>query len=219
MKKALSVVLAIVLAFSAFAFTAFAEEATVSKTEALVNSVLANKEFSADIVLGDSINSQFGDLQLSDITVYAKNNKLAAKCKVFGFLSAKIIIADNSAVLYLTALPFISFNLGDLGIDISADNLWNTVKDYLDFDAAKLTTSTDAEYYIEKFDFSYSDYAGFTADFVFSGDSIKSVELIDNGETVISVENISFTVDDSVFKAPGGFDLMAILEKIFAVFG
>lgn len=214
MKKALSIVLALVLALSAFGFAAFAEEATVSKTEALVNSVLTNKEFSADVVLGDKISNEFGGLDLSDITVYAKSDKLAAKCKLFGFLGAKIVVADGSAVLYLTALPFVQLELADF----SVNDLWTAIGEYLDFDAAELTTSTDDKYYIEKFDISPSEYDKVVINSVFDGDSIKSVELIQNGETLISLENISFTVKDSELKAPGGFDLMAILEKLFDIF-
>lgn len=214
MKKALSIVLALVLALSAFGFAAFAEEATVSKTEALVDSVLTNKEFSADVVLGDKISSELGGLELSDITVYAKGDKLAAKCKLFGFLGAKIVVADGSAVLYLTALPFVQLELADF----SVNELWTSIGEYLDFDDAVLTTSTDDKYYIEKFDISPSEYDEILINSVFEGDSIKSVELIQNGETLISLKNISFTVKDSELKAPGGFDLMAILEKLFDLF-
>lgn len=221
MKKVLSITLALILAFSAFAFTAFAEEATVSKTETLVNSVLANKEFSADIVLGEDAEQELEALGTSKVTVYAKDNKLAAECKLYGFIGAKIIVSDNSAVLYLTALPFIHYDIGDLGIDvdISDGKLWDAIDDYLDFDTVKLTTSTDNEYYIESFDISSSQSGDFAFNSVFNGDNIKSVELIDkDGKQLLSLENISFSVDDSVFKAPGGFDLMAIIEKLFSFF-
>ncbi len=220
MKKVLSIALALILAFSAFAFTAFAEEANISKTETLVNSVLANKEFSADVVLGEDMAQELAALGTSKVTVYAKDNKLAAECKLYGFIGAKIIVSDNSAVLYLTALPFIHYELGDFGINISDGKLWDTIDDALDFDTVKLTTSANDEYYFERFDISSAQVGDFAINSVFSGDNIKSVELIDkDGKELLSLENISFTVDDSEFNAPGGFDLMAIIEKLFSFFG
>ena len=94
MKKTLSIILALIIAFSTFAFGASAAE--TNKTEALFAKINDAKEVSVTLRAGDV--NLFGFLRTSATdTVYIKGNKLRNKsCSVNFLLQSRPMFLSNS---------------------------------------------------------------------------------------------------------------------------
>ena len=122
MKKLISVVLAVVIALSAFMVTAYASD---TKTQGFIDDVVDTKsiciEFDDDAL--NSYSIPFQDLKLYIKSFDAEDGstqlKIAATAKLF-FFNVKLLLVDGEVYAYL---PFVSFCVSDMlggSIDFSA---------------------------------------------------------------------------------------------------
>lgn len=215
MKKTLSIILAVVIALSTFAFGASAAE--TNKTEALFEKINSAKEVSVTLKAGDV--NLFGFLRTSATdTVYIKDNKVAYEYNA-GFLSARAIYDGDNIYGILPFLPFFYVKLD--GSVIGEPDLWGLLGGASDITLGVLRylksdneTVDGVEYYVEEFD----DRAQVTSKFYYVGDTLKMLKVTDAQTGSIQYtyfENISFTVDDSVFAIPAdAFDLTVLLKGL-----
>lgn len=163
MKKVLSVILAVIIAVSAFAMTAFAD---ATKTDAIINEILETRSIS---ITFDNESLEKYAIPFRDITACAKvyknadgskDVKVAANAKLL-FFDVKLLLTDGEIYAYL---PLVSFCVSDFfggSIDFSrfADSI-DSMIDLLNsdvFDCLKLKSAGEkdtTEYgkvYVEEF--------------------------------------------------------------------
>lgn len=217
MKKTISIILAFVLVLSTFAFGASAAE--TNKTEALFAKLNSAKEVTVTLKAGDV--NLFGFLRMSATdTVYIKDNKVAYEYNA-GFLSARAIYDGDNICGILPMLPFFYVKL-DASV-IGKPDVWSLIEGASNITLGILRylksyneTVDGVEYYVEEFD----DRAQVTSKFYYVGDTLKMLKVTDAQTGSIQYtyfENISFTVDDSVFTVPEyAFDLSILLKGLVA---
>lgn len=217
MKKTLSVILALVLVISTFSFGAFAAE--TNKTETLFEKLNTAKEVSVTLKAGDV--NLFGFLKTSATdTIYIKDNKVAYEYKA-GFISARAIYDGDNIYGIIPELPFFYVKLN--GSAIGQPDVWSLIEGasnitlgVLAYQKSYNETADGVEYYVEEF----NDRAQVTSKFYYVGDTLKMLKVEDAQTGSIQYtyfENISFTVDDSVFTIPeSAYDLTIILKGLIA---
>ena len=204
MKKTLSLLLAAVMLLT-LAMPAFAAN---TKTETLFEQINSKQEVAVTLQAGNGGTD----------SVYIKGNKFAYDYKL-AFLTARIVLVDNTLYGYLPILPFFYVKIDNAGL--ANMDLWQLIKVATGITTAVLNhvkdetvTEDGVTYYVEEF----NDRATVTSRFYYVGDTLKKLVVHDssNGSTqVTNFESISLTVPDSVFAVPGGFDLSPFLAGLF----
>jgi len=219
MKKFFSISLTFAILFvSLFSINAFAEDA-LPKTDALLDRLETATEVSVTIKSGET--KLFGVIPAKITnTVAVKGNTVAYEYSV-GFITARVVTADDGIYAYMPTLPFFYVKMDRNPLE-GAD-IWTLV-----LDAANITqgfiayresyeeTVDGVTYYVEKYD----DREFVTSKFYYEGDTLKMLKVEDSSTDSIQYtyfEDISFDVDDSFFSIPSGAaDLSPILKGIFA---
>lgn len=218
MKKTLSVLVAIILTFSAFSVSAFAAEPT--KTETLFDRIEETKEVAVTFQTGRS--KEFGDSYSPINTVYLKGEKVAYDFNN-GFITLRTLVDGDTLVSYLPNFPLIHMRVKEL---LFGDfDLWSTIKglsdftmDFLVFVKSYETEIDGSTYYVEEF----SDRGSVINSFFYVGDELKILKAQDFAKDTIQYtyfSNVRLTVDESVFEMPKiTFDLTVIFKWFISLF-
>lgn len=202
MRKFLSLILSLLLIFSAFSVTAFADFDT-PKAETTIENI--------DFEKGVSILfSTFSASDFPDSVLYIKGEMLAMETSVEG-INVKLIIKNNLLYIYFADFPF--FYYKEENIDIS------------EYTAIFENINMDAEFsknYQETLDgITYDIEEYITADgellryYIFEG-NLKYAEIISKANdeySHIKLEILSTELDNSIFEPPFfSFDITPILD-------
>lgn len=215
MKKTISIIMSAILILSVFSFNAFAAK---PKTDALLDKLETATEVSVTIRSGETM--LFGVMPATITnTVAVKGNSICYEYNA-GILGARIVANKDGVYGYMPKLPFFYIKL-DFNPLKGAD-VWQLV-----LSAADLTqgftqyiksyneTVDGKTYYVEE----YNDREFVTSKFYYEGDELKMLIVTDSSTGSVQYtyfENISFSVDDSVFEAPLlAFDLTPVLKGFF----
>lgn len=216
MKKVLSILLALIIALSAFSMAAFAADAPKTKTEALLDKLYTATELQVSFTPDKKFAS---DLPMSAMTVYAKGNDIAVDTKL-GFLPVRAVKTGDACYAYSPLLPFAYLSIDSKVIDgiIGNKDIWEYV--HKTVDSARLLLAYvksydekigDETYLVEEF----NDREHVTTKFYYKDDMLKLISVYnDAGKStqVTTINDYSFTVDAAVFKAPAGIDLTKLLK-------
>ncbi len=216
MKKVLSILLALIIALSAFSMAAFAADAPKTKTEALLDKLYTATELQVSFTPDKKFAS---DLPMSAMTVYAKGNDIAVDTKL-GFLPVRAVKTGNACYAYSPLLPFAYLSIDSKVIDgiIGDKDIWEYV--HKTVDSARLLLAYvksydekigDETYLVEEF----NDREHVTTKFYYKDDMLKLINVYndaDKSTQVTTINDYSFTVDAAVFKAPAGIDLTKLLK-------
>ena len=216
MKKVLSILLALIIALSAFSMAAFAADAPKTKTEALLDKLYTATELQVSFTPDKKFAS---DLPMSAMTVYAKGNDIAVDTKL-GFLPVRAVKTGDACYAYSTLLPFAYLSIDSKVIDgiIGDKDIWEYVHQTVD--SARLLLAYvksydekigDETYLVEEF----NDREHVTTKFYYKDDMLKLINVYDDANKstqVTTINDYSFTVDAAVFKAPAGIDLTKLLK-------
>lgn len=210
MKKTISSILvAVFLVVSVFSINAFAE---TTKTDALFDRITNAKELSLTFTAGDTV------LGTSTDTVHVKGNNIAYEYNT-GFLKVMVVLKDGTAYAYLPSFPFFYVKLDNTGIiNIDVWQVINTAfgitKGVLNYVKSYNEDFNGKTYYVEEF----NDRAQVTSKFYYEGDTLKMLSVKDAKTGSIQntlFDSYSFTVSDSIFATPSGFDLSIIFTWLF----
>ena len=216
MKKVLSILLALIIALSAFSMAAFAADVPKTKTEALLDKLYTATELQVSFTPDKKFAS---DLPMSAITVYAKGNDIAVDTKL-GFLPVRAVKTGDACYAYSPLLPFAYLSIDSKVIDgiIGDKDIWEYV--HKTVDSARLLLAYvksydekigDETYLVEEF----NDREHVTTKFYYKDDMLKLINVYndaDKSTQVTTINDYSFTVDAAVFKAPAGIDLTKLLK-------
>ena len=220
MKKVLSILLALIIALSAFSMAAFAADTPKTKTEALLDKLYTATELQVSFTPDKKFAS---DLPMSAMTVYAKGNDIAVDTKL-GFLPVRAVKTGDACYAYSPLLPFAYLSIDSKVIDgiIGDKDIWEYV--HKTVDSARLllayVKSYDEKignetYLVEEF----NDREHVTTKFYYKDDMLKLISVYNESDKttqVFAIDNYSFTVASRIFKAPFGIDLTKLL-KLFGV--
>ncbi len=218
MKKVLSILLALIIALSAFSMAAFAADAPKTKTEALLDKLYTATELQVSFTPDKKFAS---DLPMSAMTVYAKGNDIAVDTKL-GFLPVRAVKTGNACYAYSPLLPFAYLSIDSKVIDgiIGDKDIWEYV--HKTVDSARLLLAYvksydekigDETYLVEEF----NDREHVTTKFYYKDDMLKLINVYNDADKttqVTTINDYSFTVDAAVFKAPAGIDLTKLLKLL-----
>ena len=216
MKKVLSILLALIIALSAFSMAAFAADAPKTKTEALLDKLYTATELQVSFTPDKKFAS---DLPMSAMTVYAKGNDIAVDTKL-GFLPVRAVKTGDACYAYSPLLPFAYLSIDSKVIDgiIGDKDIWEYV--HKTVDSARLLLAYvksydekigDETYLVEEF----NDREHVTTKFYYKDDMLKLINVYDDADKstqVTTINDYSFTVDAAVFKSPAGIDLTKLLK-------
>lgn len=222
MKKIISILLAVIMIFSAMSFTAFASEredekeaaTTTHKTDALLNQVANAKEMQVTVKSGSTA------LGTSQTTYYIKGDKGAYEF-TNGFIKVRAVLVDGTAYAYLTAIPFLYVKLDTGLINIDVSKLIKNAMGITDA-VTVFESETDVEmegvtYHVE----TYNDRAQAKLNFYYQGDTLKILKVTNRTGTLAEstqytyFDSYSFSVDDSVVKVPTGLDVTPLPKTLF----
>ncbi len=216
MKKALSIIIStIILVMSFFSVNAFAADTT--KTEALLDKLNNSKEVAVSLKAGDI--PLFGSNSNASDTIYIKDDMAAYEYNA-GFINVRVVLDGDEIIAFLPTFPFIHVKLESSAL--GSVDIWGLIEE-----ATKITKGVLAyvdtyeeevdsiKYTVEEF----NDRAQVTSKFYYKDDTLKILKVEDKQTNSVQntyFENISFDVDDSIFKLPAiSFDLTPILKGLF----
>ena len=216
MKKVLSILLALIIALSAFSMAAFAADAPKTKTEALLDKLYTATELQVSFTPDKKFAS---DLPMSAMTVYAKGKDLAIDTKL-KFLPVRLVKTGDACYAYSPLLPFAYLSIDSKVIDgiIGDKDIWEYV--HKTVDSARLLLAYvksydekigDETYLVEEF----NDREHVTTKFYYKDDMLKLISVYNESDKttqVFAIDNYSFTVASRIFKAPFGIDLTKLLK-------
>ncbi len=217
MKKAVSLILAVMLAFSLFTVSVFAAD---TKTQTLFDAAEEKKELCVTFRTG--MLPEFGSSYSAVNTVYIKGDKVAYDFDN-GFIEVRTIAQEKSLYSYITNFPFIhmetvELSFGDTDIWEMITTLSNFTMDFLVYQGSYETTIDGTDYYVEEF----NDRGSVVNSFFYVGDELKVLKAQDFAKGTIQYtyfDNVSLTVDDSVFELPAvSFNLTGIMKFILSLF-
>ena len=214
MKKALSIIMSVILIVSVFSLNAFA---ATTKTETLLNNLNEKKEVAVTLTAGDI--PLFGANSDATDTIYIKGDKAAYDYNA-GFINARVVLDDDEIIAFLPALPYVHVKLDSKAI--GSVDIWGIIDEATNvtFGVLQFVKSYEEDvdgktYYVEEF----NDRAQVTSKFYYDGDDLKILKVYDaktNSVQNTYFEDISFEVDDGIFKLPLiSFDMTPILQGLF----
>lgn len=227
MKRLISVCLAIIIALSSVAFTAFAEERT--RTDALMEKIRNADSISIKVGLGGTSE-----------TLTLKGNRFADDFRLLNFIRMRILLAGDKVYFYLPALPFVyaAYDYEDIFLDDE-----DTDPEYRDLLAeyyGKITAREiiEAEYdttlsgitylrtYDETFDgktYVVEEYEREDSNklrFYYIGSELRHFCICksEDGTTYShrDFDGISFDVPDRMVAIPFGIDATPLFDKLLA---
>lgn len=218
MKKIIALILAVILTFSAFGLTAAAY--LDNKTEPFIDKIEETKEVSVTFRTGKS--KEFGDSWSQINTVYIKGEKIAYDFNN-GFFTIRTLVDGDGLVCYFPVFPFIHMKAQEL--PFGNFDIWETIKgmsdvtmEFLVFVKSYETEIDGTEYYVEEF----SDRGSVINSFFYADDELKILKAQDFAKDTIQYtyfDNISLTVDDSVFEAPSfSLDFTTVMKLFLSFF-
>lgn len=214
MKKTIAVLLALILAFSAFGITTFAAGET--KTDALFDKMEQSKEVTVSFRPGSL--PEYGHAFDVTNTVYIKGDQVAYDIDN-GFIHLRTVARDGSLVSFMPSFPFLHMkatNLSFIGVDLWSiiNGLSNFTMEFLVFVKSYETTIDGVTYYVEDF----SDRGTVINSFYYVGDELKMLRVEDFAIKAVQYtyfDEIRFSADDDVFELPLiSFDVTPLF-KIF----
>ncbi len=214
MKKTISIIMSVILIISVFSFNAFAAS---TKTETLLDKLNTEKEVAVTLTAGDI--PLFGANSDATDTIYIKGDKAAYDYNA-GFINARLVLDGDEIIAFLPIFPYVHVKLDSKAI--SSIDIWGIIKDATSITLGVLNYVKSYEeeiegktYYVEEF----NDRAQVTSKFYYEGDNLKILKVTDAKTGSVQntyFEDISFEVDDSIFKLPLiSFDLTPILQGLF----
>lgn len=214
MKKAISIIMSVILIISVFSLNAFA---ATTKTETLLNKLNTEKEVAVTLTAGDI--PLFGANSDATDTIYIKDDKVAYDYKA-GFINARLVLDDDEIIAFLPIFPYVHVKLDSKAI--GSVDLWGIINEATNITLGVLNYVKSYEeeidgktYYVEEF----NDRAQVTSKFCYEGDELRILKVTDARTGSVQntyFEDISFEVDDSIFKLPLiSFDLTPILQGLF----
>ena len=220
MKKVLSILLALIIALSAFSMAAFAADAPKTKTEALLDKLYTATELQVSFTPDKKFAS---DLPMSAMTVYAKGNDIAVDTKL-GFLPVRAVKTGDACYAYCPFLPFAYLSIdakvadgifGNIDVWANIRQTVDSVRPLLPYIKSYEEKIGDETYLVEEL----TDGESVNFKFYYKGDMLKLVSVYNESDKttqVFAIDNYSFTVASRIFKAPFGIDLTKLL-KLFGV--
>ncbi len=202
MKKFISATLAaIILMVSVLSLNVFAAQTT--KTEALLAKLNDAQEVSVTLTAGDL--NVFGKVTGATDTIYIKGDNVAYEYKT-SFTTARVVLEDDALYGFIPAFPIFYVKLdtpalADLDVWGLIEEATNITLGVLQYVKSYNETVKGKTYYVEEF----NDRAQVTSKFYYDGDDLKILKVTDTKTLSVQntyFENISFTVDDGVFKRP-----------------
>ncbi len=214
MKKTLSIIMSVILIVTVFSLNAFA---ATTKTEALLNKLNTEKEVAVTLTAGDI--PLFGANSDSTDTIYIKGDKFAYDYNA-GFMNVRLVLEDDEVIAFFPDFPYIHVKLDSVAI--GSVDIWGIIDETTNATLGVLNYVNSYEeeyegktYYVEEF----NDRAQVTSKFYYDGDDLKIIKVTDAQTGSVQntfFEDISFEVDDSVFKLPLiSFDLTPVLKTLF----
>lgn len=198
MKKFLSVILSVILIFSAVSVTAFA--AGTPKAEDILKSLDLEKGMEFEICVD----------YIPATTLWVKGNKVAAQMNIDGF-DLKLILKDGTLYMYFTDFPFVYFEHEDADMPELDEAVSSLEIDGLFVESFEKEYNSKT-YYVEK----YAAGDGATLEYYFLDDELKMVRSTDDENYTTEIEIISTEVDDDVFELPFFcFNITPILNLFF----
>lgn len=217
MKKTISIFIAsVILAMSVFSVNAFA---STPKTDALLDKLETATEVSITIRSGETL--LFGVLPATITnTIAVKGNDICYEYGA-GFLKARIVTADDGLYGYSPTLPYFYVKMDNN--PFKNTDVWSLVLDtanitqgFIQYIKSYNETVDGKTYYVEE----YNDRATVTSKFYYEGDTLVMLNVTDSSNGSVQntyFEDISFSVDDSVFAVPSAaMDLSPFLLGIFS---
>ncbi len=217
MKKAVSLILAVLLIAGALSIGAFAAD---TKTEALFDKIEETKEVSVTFRTG--MSKEFGSSYSVINTVYLKGENVAYDFDN-GFFRLRTVADEGKLVSFLPSFPYVyatMMNLPFISVDIWGliEKASNFTMDFLVFVKSYETVIDGVTYYVEDF----SDRGSVINSFYYVGDELKVLKAEDFAKKTIQYtyfDNVSLSVDDSVFARPAiSFELTAVLSFLLTMF-
>ncbi len=218
MKKSISLILALVIALSAFSFSAFAAS---TKTETLFDTIEETKEVSVTFRTGRTQN--FGESYSVINTVHMKGDNIAYDFDN-GFFKLRTMTHEGKLLSYLPSFPYIHMtvvNLPFVDVDVWSiiEKVSNITMDFLVYQGSNTTTIDGVTYYVEEF----NDRGSVVNSFYYIVDDLKVLKAQDFAKKTIQYtyfDNVNLEVDDSVFNRPAiSFEFTAVLSFLLGVFG
>ncbi len=214
MKKTISIIMSVILIISVFSFNAFAAS---TKTETLLDKLNTEKEVAVTLTAGDI--PLFGANSDATDTIYIKGDKAAYDYNA-GFINARLVLDGDEIIAFLPIFPYVHVKLDSKAI--GSIDIWGIIKDATSITLGVLNHVKSYEeeiegktYYVEEF----NDRAQVTSKFYYEGDNLKILKVTDAKTGSVQntyFEDISFEVDDSIFKLPLiSFDLTPVLQGLF----
>ena len=216
MKKVLSILLALIIALSAFSMAAFAADVPKTKTEALLDKLYTATELQVSFTPDKKFAS---DLPMSAITVYAKGNDIAVDTKL-GFLPVRAVKTGDACYAYCPFLPFAYLSIdakvadgivGNIDVWANIRQTVDSVRPLLPYIKSYEEKIGDETYLVEEL----TDGESVNFKFYYKGDMLKLVSVYNESDKttqVFAIDNYSFTVAPRIFKAPFGIDLTKLLK-------
>lgn len=217
MKKILALALAVIMMLSLFSVGTLAAN---TKTENLFDAIEETKEVAVTFRTG--MLPEFGSAYSVVNTVYLKGEKIAYDFDN-GFFELRTVMQQDGLYSYLTAFPLVHMKTSDL--TLGNTDIWGTITslsdftmDFLVFVKSYETTIDGNTYYVEEF----SDRGSVINSFFYIGDELKVLKAQDFAKGTIQYtyfDNVSLSVDDSIFELPSlSFDFTAILKLFLSLF-
>lgn len=214
MKKTLSIIMSVILIISVFSLNAFA---ATTKTETLVDKINTEKEVAVTLTAGDI--PLFGANSDATDTIYIKDDKAAYDYNA-GFINIRVVLDDDEIIAFLPVFPYVHVKLDSKAI--GSVDIWGIIDEAtnITFGVLNYVGSYEEEfegktYYVEEF----NDRAQVTSKFYYDGDDLKILNVTDKKTNSVQntyFEDISFEVDDSIFKLPLiSFDMTPVLSALF----
>lgn len=218
MKKSISLILALVIALSAFSLSAFAAP---TKTETLFDTIEDTREVSVTFRTGRT--DTFGESYSVINTVNMKDKNIAYDFNN-GFIKLRAMTHDGKLLCFFPAFPYIHMTVADIPfieVDVWGiiEKLSNFTMEFLVFVKSYETTIDGVTYYVEEF----SDRGSVINSFYYVGDDLKVLKAQDFAKKTIQYtyfDDVSLEVDDSVYRRPIiSFEFTAVLTFLLSIFG
>ncbi len=210
-QKLLAVLLSVVLAFSAFAFGACAQE--TPKTQKLLETLNSGNAVSVTLKAGDTL------LGSSNDTFIIKGSALAYEYGT-GFFSIRLLLNDGALYAYLPFFPFLYVKVPTLALGLGDGDVWKLIEtvtgatfSILRYVKSYTETIDGVSYDVEE----YFDNAQVTVKFCYQDDTLKLLNVTDAQTKSVQntyFQNISFDVPDALVAVPQGIDLTFLFKGL-----
>lgn len=212
MKRTFSILLALIIALSAFSMAAFAEEAPQTKTDALIEKLCNADELQLSCSPGEF--ELFDGVICSGEKVYAKGKNFVVETKS-NRIPIRFAVLSDTCYIYSPILPFIYTAIKGAGPTtiIEAESLQGFIKNYAD---EFYESYTYAKSYEEKADGEaytveeYRNQDGYIKKHYYKDDTLKFIITFNSyggSYGILFIDSYSFDVNEKILKKPIGFEI------------